>query len=288
MVRQRIVDRVDVGIGQQLLVAAVAARDAQRARATSAPRAASRDASATTSQRCRPLSGGITFSRAILAAPRTPNLSLRMSLPPPVARPDIRRGRDRLVKRGPLGLARALTGRRCGRPYAARMRGNASTGCAGPPPPFHLRPARAGRARSPGGDRLAAWERGIAPLVPGPVLGSRAGRQPFRPFLRHEARSVVVADLGGEPAGLGRPRRRQRLYQRSLGGAPPRGPRRRFGAARGARGGDRPERATAGATRGADRQPARPGPLPPPRLPAGVGGAKRDLTLWASSCTRPA
>ena len=85
VVGQRIVDRVDLGVGQELLVAAVAAR---RCRAWPRPRAAragSREASATTSQRSARISGGITFSRAILAAPRTPNRAC--ASPDPSARP---------------------------------------------------------------------------------------------------------------------------------------------------------------------------------------------------------
>ena len=81
MVRQRVVDDFDLGVGQQRLVAAVDAADAQLS-ATSRPRTGSRDASATTSQRAACCSGGITFSRAILAAPSTPNRNLRI-LPPP-------------------------------------------------------------------------------------------------------------------------------------------------------------------------------------------------------------
>src|SRR3954453_4513150 len=48
--------------------------------------APSRDAIATTSQRAACRIGGTTFSRAILAVPSTPNLSLRMSRLPAAGR----------------------------------------------------------------------------------------------------------------------------------------------------------------------------------------------------------
>ncbi len=49
---------------------------------------------------------------------------------------------------------------------------------------------------------LAAWERGIAPLVPTQVWDRVRAANPFRPFLRECGPRIVVADLDGEPAGI--------------------------------------------------------------------------------------
>jgi ribosomal-protein-alanine N-acetyltransferase len=49
---------------------------------------------------------------------------------------------------------------------------------------------------------LAAWERGIRPLVPAAAWERMRSVNPFRAFLRHRGDTVMVADLRGEPAGI--------------------------------------------------------------------------------------
>ena len=49
---------------------------------------------------------------------------------------------------------------------------------------------------------LAACERGIRPLVPGHAWRRLRAGNPFRAFLRQRGPSVMVAELGGDPAGI--------------------------------------------------------------------------------------
>ena len=121
---------------------------------------------------------------------------------------------------------------------------------------------------------LAAWERGIAPLVPTQVWDRVRAANPFRPFLRQRGPSIIVADLRRRAGRHSRPRRRRRLHQRPLGGPWPRRPRRRLGAARRARGRHRPGWPRHRPAGGADRQRPRAGAVPSARLSAGVGGVQ--------------
>ena len=67
---------------------------------------------------------------------------------------------------------------------------------------IHIRPARMVELDRLAAIGLAAWQRGIAPLVPGPVWNWVRAANPFRPFLRHRRDAVSVAELGGEPVGI--------------------------------------------------------------------------------------
>jgi [ribosomal protein S18]-alanine N-acetyltransferase len=65
-----------------------------------------------------------------------------------------------------------------------------------------IRPARMAELDRLAAIGLAAWQRGIAPLVPAAVWDRVRAANPFRPFLRHRCHTVVVGELGGEPAGI--------------------------------------------------------------------------------------
>ena len=67
---------------------------------------------------------------------------------------------------------------------------------------IHIRPARMADLDRLAAIGLAAWQRGIAPLVPGLVWDRVRAANPFRPFLRHRRDAVVVAEMAGEPAGI--------------------------------------------------------------------------------------
>ncbi len=71
-----------------------------------------------------------------------------------------------------------------------------------PSVPIRIRPARMIEVDRLAAIGLAAWERGIAPLVPAQVWDRVRLINPFRAFLRERGPSIVVADLGGEPAGI--------------------------------------------------------------------------------------
>ncbi len=49
---------------------------------------------------------------------------------------------------------------------------------------------------------LAAWERGIAPLVPGLARRRVMTVVPVRSFLRAQAEALLVAEIGGQPVGV--------------------------------------------------------------------------------------
>lgn len=68
--------------------------------------------------------------------------------------------------------------------------------------PIKIRPARLVELDRLAAIGLAAWERGIAPLVPAQVWDRVRAANPFRPFLRARGPSIIVADLDGEPAGI--------------------------------------------------------------------------------------
>ena len=68
--------------------------------------------------------------------------------------------------------------------------------------PIRIRPARMVELDRLAAIGLAAWERGIAPLVPTQVWHKVRIANPFRPFLRERGPSIVVAELSGEPAGI--------------------------------------------------------------------------------------
>lgn len=70
------------------------------------------------------------------------------------------------------------------------------------PSPILVRPARLVELDRLAAIGLAAWERGIRPLVPAPAWQRMRIANPFRPFLRQRAEAVLVADHGGEPAGI--------------------------------------------------------------------------------------
>jgi ribosomal-protein-alanine N-acetyltransferase len=67
---------------------------------------------------------------------------------------------------------------------------------------IRIRPARAGELNRLAAIGLAAWERGIAPLVPLQLVERVRSTNPFRPFLRERGASIMVADWGGAPAGI--------------------------------------------------------------------------------------
>jgi ribosomal-protein-alanine N-acetyltransferase len=67
---------------------------------------------------------------------------------------------------------------------------------------IRIRPARMIELDRLAAIGLAAWERGIAPLVPAHVWDRARQINPFRAFLRERGPSIVVADLDGEPAGI--------------------------------------------------------------------------------------
>jgi ribosomal-protein-alanine N-acetyltransferase len=69
-------------------------------------------------------------------------------------------------------------------------------------PAIRVRPARLVELDRLAAIGLAAWERGIAPLVPGQVWDRMRAANPFRPFLRTRGTSIIVADLNGGPAGI--------------------------------------------------------------------------------------
>ncbi|THK37520.1 GNAT family N-acetyltransferase [Ensifer sp. MPMI2T] len=50
---------------------------------------------------------------------------------------------------------------------------------------------------------LSAWCKGIKPLVPASVAAKIERRNPFLPFLRELSSRVLIAEIAGEPAGLG-------------------------------------------------------------------------------------
>ena len=50
---------------------------------------------------------------------------------------------------------------------------------------------------------LAAWQRGIQPLVPQSVAARVTAENPFLPFLKAMGSRILVATDGGKPAGLG-------------------------------------------------------------------------------------
>lgn len=50
---------------------------------------------------------------------------------------------------------------------------------------------------------LAAWCRGIQPLVPSSTAAKIVTANPFLPFLRDMLEQVLVGEVDGEPAGLG-------------------------------------------------------------------------------------
>lgn len=50
---------------------------------------------------------------------------------------------------------------------------------------------------------LAAWRRGIQPLVPESVVARVTAKNPFLPFLKAMGPRILVATDGEEPAGLG-------------------------------------------------------------------------------------
>jgi ribosomal-protein-alanine N-acetyltransferase len=68
--------------------------------------------------------------------------------------------------------------------------------------PIRIRPARMIELDRLAAIGLAAWERGIAPLVPMQVWDRVRLINPFRAFLRERGSSIVVADLNGEPVGI--------------------------------------------------------------------------------------
>jgi ribosomal-protein-alanine N-acetyltransferase len=68
--------------------------------------------------------------------------------------------------------------------------------------PSHIRPARMVELDRLAAIGLAAWERGIAPLVPAQAWERVRSGNPFRPFLRERGASIIVADWHGEPAGI--------------------------------------------------------------------------------------
>ena len=70
------------------------------------------------------------------------------------------------------------------------------------PSPILIRPARLVELDRLAAIRLAAWERGIRPLVPSRAWQRMRTVNPFRAFLRRRGDSVMVADLGGEAAGI--------------------------------------------------------------------------------------
>lgn len=50
---------------------------------------------------------------------------------------------------------------------------------------------------------VSAWCKGIKPLVPAPVAAKIERSNPFLPFLQELGSRVLVAEIDGEPAGLG-------------------------------------------------------------------------------------
>ena len=50
---------------------------------------------------------------------------------------------------------------------------------------------------------LAAWRKGIMPLVPESVVARITAENPFRPFLKEMGARILVALDDGRPAGLG-------------------------------------------------------------------------------------
>ncbi|MCZ4091951.1 GNAT family N-acetyltransferase [Sinorhizobium psoraleae] len=50
---------------------------------------------------------------------------------------------------------------------------------------------------------LSAWRKGIKPLVPEPVTAKIEHGNAFVPFLRELGPRVLVAEIDGEPAGIG-------------------------------------------------------------------------------------
>lgn len=50
---------------------------------------------------------------------------------------------------------------------------------------------------------LAAWRKGIKPLVPAHVSAATEQKNPFLPFVREPGPRILVAEVDGEPAGLG-------------------------------------------------------------------------------------
>lgn len=70
------------------------------------------------------------------------------------------------------------------------------------PPAIRVRPARLVELDRLAAIGLAAWERGIAPLVPVQVWDRVRAANPFRPFLRTRGSAIIVADLNGGPAGI--------------------------------------------------------------------------------------
>ena len=70
------------------------------------------------------------------------------------------------------------------------------------PAPILVRPARLVEFDRLAAIGLAAWERGISPLVPSQAWQRMRTAGPFRSFLRQRGDSLMVADLGGEAAGI--------------------------------------------------------------------------------------
>ena len=70
-------------------------------------------------------------------------------------------------------------------------------------PDIRIRPARLIELDRLAGIGLAAWERSVAPILAAPMLARVRAVNPFRSLLRSTDAAVVVADLAGEPAGIG-------------------------------------------------------------------------------------
>lgn len=66
-----------------------------------------------------------------------------------------------------------------------------------------IRPAQAGETDVLAQIGLAAWRKGIEPLVTAQVAARIDQTNPFLPFLRELGARVLVAEIDGKPAGIG-------------------------------------------------------------------------------------
>jgi ribosomal-protein-alanine N-acetyltransferase len=66
-----------------------------------------------------------------------------------------------------------------------------------------VRNARSGELEVLSALGLAAWQKGIAPLVPAEVAARLSRTNPFVPFLKALGSNVLVAEINGRPAGIG-------------------------------------------------------------------------------------
>ncbi|UIJ70497.1 GNAT family N-acetyltransferase [Aurantimonas sp. HBX-1] len=66
-----------------------------------------------------------------------------------------------------------------------------------------IRNARSSELEALAAVGLAAWRKGIAPLVPAHVAAKLSQTNPFVPFLKALGTNVLVAEIDGHPAGIG-------------------------------------------------------------------------------------